>query len=119
MNRRFTKEELVILADFEDRFHSAMNYGYARNCTNTKLKAIQGTYNLTTDKPLNSNFSCSHCVLELLRVVGKKYYEDKAFYEAEAAKLVEVLDEVFEDVPDENKAPKKRGRKPKVENVED
>lgn len=99
--KQFNKEQLDALKQYEDNFNRAVNLNYYRNMTGKALDAIAAVYDTVVDKSYSKNWSCSHCVLSFLKSVGKKYFEDLEAYKNNAAKLVEALDQVFGDVPDE------------------
>lgn len=117
--RPFTKEELDTLSQFETGFSTAVNSSYARNIPPSAQETIRKTYEDALGKPYNPNGNCSHCIYTMLKLVGTKYFKDKEEYLKNAERLVEVLDEVFGDVPDiEDEIPekpktKKTTRKPK------
>lgn len=99
--KAFTKEQLDFLKQFEENLHRATYLKYYRGMGSKKLDEMKAVYDEATEGKYNANWSCSHCVLSFLQAVGKKYFEDKKAYEEKAAQLVDVLDEVFGEVPDE------------------
>lgn len=133
MKRSFTKEELDVLAEYESRFRTSMELGYTRNLEPRYIKIIQETYSAAMGEPISVNATCSHCVVEFMKRVGKKYFEDKQAIDVtpaieatkelgdsanKAAQLVKALDEIFDEVPDEleptkadKPAPKKSNKK--------
>lgn len=115
--RPFTKEELDALSKYEQNFKTAVYQNYARNLTRQAQEEIRKTYEDALGKPYSPNGTCSHCLFNMLKLVGKKYFEDKEAYKEKAAELVEVLDEVFGEVPDEEPKPTKKAaaaaKKPK------
>lgn len=112
--RAFNKEELEILSAYEDRFRTATELNYVRNLEPRYLNQIKKVYDDATEENTSLNTTCSHCVLTFIKKVGLKYNEDKKAYAEKTAKLVEVLDEVFGDVPDEEPKPVKKTNKPKT-----
>lgn len=104
--RPFTKEELDILSQYENSFYTAVNLNYARNIPPSAQETIRKTYEQALEQPYSSPGSCSHCLHMMLNTVGTKYFNDKGAYLEKAAQLVEVLDEVFGEVPDEDEEPK-------------
>lgn len=98
--KAFTKEQLEYLKQYEDNFHRAIELNYYRNMTRKTLDDIKAIYDAATGKAFGADWSCSHCILNFLKEVGKKFYKDMEEYKNNAAKLVEVLDEVFGEVPD-------------------
>jgi CRISPR/Cas system CSM-associated protein Csm2 small subunit len=109
--RPFNKEELEILSKYEDRFRTAKELNYVRNLEPRYIAVIKKIYDDATGTESSVNTTCAHCVLTWVKKVGLKYEEDKKAYQEKAEKLVEVLDEVFGEVPDEE--PKKTN-KPKA-----
>ena len=112
--RPFNKEELDFLSKYEDRYRTASELNYVRNLEPRYLNQIKKIYDDATGEVYSLNTTCSHCVLTFIKKVGLKYNEDKAAYVEKAEKLVEVLDEVFGDVPDIEPKPVKKTNKPKV-----
>ena len=99
--RRFTKDELDTLSFYEDRFNTAINSAYYRNVNSGALVTIANIYREATDETISTNFGCSTCILNFLRKVGEKYFKDKKAFEEAAKNFVEVLDEIFEDVKED------------------
>lgn len=99
--KQFNKEQLDALKQYEDNFNRAVNLNYYRNMTGKALDAIAAVYDTVADKSYAKNWSCSHCILAFLQSVGNKYFNDLEAYKNKAAKLVETLDQVFGEVPDE------------------
>ena len=99
--KQFNKEQLDALKQYEDNFNRAVNLNYYRNMTGKALDAIAAVYDTVADKSYAKNWSCSHCILAFLQSVGNKYFKDLEAYKNKAAKLVETLDQVFGEVPDE------------------
>ena len=114
----FNKEQLDFLAQYEDNFRRSIELNYYRNMTTKALDAVKATYDSVADEPFAENWGCNHCILKFLQMVGRKYFADLDAYKTKAAKLVETLDEVFGEVPDElepapaeDPAPKKSRKK--------
>lgn len=99
--RQFTHEEIETLSQFEKHFKTATEYDYHRNLEPRLLLIIKRVYDEASGTEYRLSSSCGHCVLAFLKTVGKKYFADKQAYEEKAAQLVEALDEVFGEVPDE------------------
>lgn len=109
--KQFTKEQLNVLSQWEDRLYSAYNSKFYRNISSKSLDTIKGVYEEASGEPVNANWSCNHCILAFLAEVGKKYFEDCKAYELKAAQMASAIDAVFNEVPDE---PKKSTTKPKA-----
>lgn len=108
----FNKEQLDILAKWEESFFTATVGKYYRNIATKSLETMKSVYDEVADKPYPANWSCNHCVLAFLQTVGKKYYADRDAFNAKAAELVKAMDEVMAEVPDE-KVSKETEPKPK------
>lgn len=114
--RPFNKEEIETLKQYDNRFYSAVNSNFARHLSSGALNTIKDIFVSAGGSGFTANWNCSHCTLNFLKLVGKKYFEDKEkLEEAEkaerAAQLVKALDEVFAEVPDENQITKPKKTK--------
>lgn len=110
--KQFNKEQIEKLSVFENSFHTSLTANYYRELGSRRLGVIKSVYDEVVDEPYTFNDSCGHCILGFLKVVGKKYYEDKKALEEAAAKVVKALDEVFEDVKDTvSKEPEPKAKK--------
>lgn len=88
----YTEEQFQALAPFEGYFRTATRSGYAgyvgfRNAE--RIDKIIHEAGLSTSN-VRTNYSCAACVLRILRIAGKAYFEDKeariaAANDAEAA----------------------------------
>lgn len=90
----YTEEQFQTLAPFEGYFRTATRSGYAgyvgfRNAEKIdKIIREAGLFK----SGARTNYACASCVLRILRVAGKAYFQDKeeriaAANDAEAAKL--------------------------------
>lgn len=90
----YTEEQFQALAPFEGYFRTATRSGYAgyvgfRNAEKIdKIIREAGLFK----SGARTNYACASCVLRILRVAGKAYFQDKeeriaAANDAEAAKL--------------------------------
>lgn len=115
----YNKEQMEFLKTHEQQLYRATYQDYYRSTNSKLLDQMKEIYDSVADKPYPANWSCGHCVLDFLRHVGLIYFKTKKELEEKAAKVVEALDEVFNDVPDEkpvktekkNKKPVKKGKK--------
>lgn len=103
--RDFNKEELDMLQEYERRFKTAIDLGFVRNLEPRYLNVIKKIYDSASGEDYPLNGSCSHCVVKFMKLVGNKFYKDLEKYKEKAEKLVDILDDVFGDVPDDE--PKK------------
>lgn len=75
----FTEEQFQALAPFEGYFRTATRSGYAgyvgfRNAEKIdKIIREAGLYK----SGARTNYACASCVLRILRVAGKAYFQDK------------------------------------------
>ena len=90
----YTEEQFQTLAPFEGYFRTATRSGYAgyvgfRNAEKIdKIIREAGLYK----SGARTNYACASCVLRILRIAGKAYFEDQeariaAANDAEAAKI--------------------------------
>lgn len=97
----FTKEQQNILKEFESNFYTAIQAGYIRNVTGSKMDLIEST---TGERC--SNRTCSHCMLTFFRQIGEKYFKTKDKFQKEtepkdAPKTsMEVIDKIIESNPE-------------------
>lgn len=65
----------AILGKYKDQLERAYYHDYAYNLPRAVLDQFEKIYFDETGKDLKTNFSCSRCVLTLLKKVGKLYFE--------------------------------------------
>lgn len=65
----------TILGKYKDQLERALYHDYAYNLPRAVLDQFEKIYFEETGKDLRTNFSCSNCVLNLLKKVGKLYFE--------------------------------------------
>lgn len=107
----FTKDQMEILAKYEDYFHTATKANYTRNPGRAGLTEMHGIFKSATNSAIRLNTGCGHCIYSLVKAVAVAYYKDKEEMEALANKEVKT-----EDIPAkvEEKVPvKTRTRKAK------
>lgn len=106
--RRFTKEELEILSVAEQHFVTATKASYKRMTSGKQDSMICGIFEEASGIKLNShNWGCSKCSFTLYEKCGRKYFEDKAYYDNIEFAELEPASEVIETERVNNK----RGRK--------
>ena len=82
---KLTKEQLEALAPYEQHFETAVRSRWARYPGTDAMRLIHRIYCDVTGAKIRLNTSCGVCRLNLLRGLGKIYFEDKAELEAAAA----------------------------------
>ena len=55
---------------------TALFHQYCRQIPTATLMEINRIYTEETGKTLNTNYSCSACILKLMKVIGKVYFKD-------------------------------------------
>lgn len=70
------KENIEVLKKFETDMITAMLQNYSRPIPTSALMEIDRIYTEETGIVLNVNFSCSVCVLKLLKKMGKVYFKE-------------------------------------------
>ena len=111
-----TDEQFAALAPFEKNYESALKANYTRYPGMTAIDTMFRTYRELTNSRININRSCSVCVLNLVKNVGKLYFAEKERREqlaAEQAKAVELAKQADpEPKPDKaKKTTRKRTKK--------
>lgn len=73
----YTDEQFNELAQYEDRFNTAVYLRYARALPNGALERITEIHHAATGSKLRANGNCADCVKRVLRAVGVSYFTDK------------------------------------------
>ena len=73
----YTEEQFTELAQYEDRFNTAVYMRYARALPPGALERIVTIHNAATGSRLRANGSCADCIKRVLRAVGVSYFTDK------------------------------------------
>ena len=74
----FTKDQLEVLSQWEENFKTAVNSGWARNPGRINLRTIYDIYSgALNNRSIPFNANCQHCIVNLLKAVGKIYFADK------------------------------------------
>ena len=64
------------LKDYETDMITALFHSYTRQIPTATLMEIDRIYVEETGKTLRTNFSCSGCILKLMKEVGKLYFKE-------------------------------------------
>lgn len=70
------KQNVKYLKDFEKDMITALFHSYCRQIPTATLIEIDQIYIEETGKTLSTNFSCSACILKLMKAIGKVYFKD-------------------------------------------
>ena len=70
------KGNIKYLKDYEQDMITALFHSYTRQIPTATLMEIDRIYAEETGKTLRTNFSCSSCILKLMRSVGKLYFKE-------------------------------------------
>jgi len=70
------KNNMKYLKDFEADLITALFYDYTRQIPTSNLMEIDRIYTEETGKNLKTNFSCSNCILKLMRLTGVMYFKE-------------------------------------------
>ena len=96
----YNDEQFKELIPYEAQFLKAQRSRYAINPGRPALTKITQVHRDATGYKLPTNLSCSSCILEILRTVGKAYFADKAEREEAAqAKLAALREEAAAEKP--------------------
>ena len=99
-----TDEQFQALAQYEDRFTTAVNAKWCRYPGLAALQTMVSVYNSVTGKTLRLNSGCSRCVLHVVQDTGRIYFAEKARREAVQATETARVSET----PAKKKRPAKR-----------
>ena len=70
------KGNIKYLKDYEQDMITALFHSYCRQIPTAVLMEIDRIYTEETGKTLRTNFSCSSCILKLMKAVGKIYFKE-------------------------------------------
>lgn len=73
--KMITKEEKIELYKYESMFNTAINQNYVGGVTLQAFNLLLSIYQEQTGDKSIQSISCSHCVLQLFKRVGKIYNE--------------------------------------------
>lgn len=101
-----TDEQFNALAPYESNYKTALTVNYSRYPGAAAIDTMFNVYRAVTGSRLNMNRSCSVCVLNLVKNVGRLYFAEKERREAEAMAKAEP-----EPKPDKAKKARKTTKK--------
>ena len=107
-----TEEQYNALAPYEPNFKTALECNYSRYPGQEGVTTMFNIYRDLTHTRMNLNRSCSVCILNLVKSLGKLYFAEKTRREEEARKAEELKKEEPKAEPKPDKA-KKTSRKKK------
>lgn len=99
-----TDEQFAALAQYEDRFNTAINGGWCRYPGLAALQTMASVYTSVTGQGIRINSGCSRCVLHVVQDAGRVYFAEKARREALQATITKGM----EDTPKKKRAASKR-----------
>ena len=99
-----TDEQFQALAQYEDRFRTAIDGGWCRYPGLAALQTMVSVYNSVTGQGIRINSGCSRCVLHVVQDAGKLYFAEKARREAVQATITKGM----EDAPKKKRTSSKR-----------
>ena len=86
-----TDEQFAALAQYEDRFRTAIDGGWCRYPGLAALQTMASVLGDVTGRAVRINSGCSRCVLHVVQDAGRVYFAEKARREAvQATKAVKV-----------------------------
>lgn len=74
---QMTDEQFAALAPYEQNFETALKVNYSRYPGMAAIDMMFRIYRDLTKSRININRSCSVCVLNLVKNVGKLYFAEK------------------------------------------
>lgn len=99
-----TDEQFQALAQYEDRFRTAIDGGWCRYPGLAALQTMASVYTSVTGQGIRINSGCSRCVLHVVQDAGRVYFAEKA--RREAAQPVKAVK--ADETPAKKKRPAKR-----------
>ena len=99
-----TDEQFAALAQYEDRFRTAIDAKWCRYPGLAALQTMVSVYNSVTGQGIRINSGCSRCVLHVVQDAGRVYFAEKARREAAQAAITKGMD----DAPKKKRAASKR-----------
>ena len=99
-----TDEQFTALAQYEDRFTTAVNGNWCRYPGLAALQTMVSVYNSVTGQGIRINSGCSRCVLHVVQDAGRVYFAEKARREAVQATITKGMD----DAPKKKRTAAKR-----------
>ena len=70
------KQNIKYLKEYEQDMITSLFHSYTRQIPQSTLIEMDRIYTEETGKSLRINFSCSSCILKLMKSVGKLYFKD-------------------------------------------
>ena len=70
------KQNIKYLKDYETDMITSLFHSYTRQLPQSTLIEMDRIYTEETGKTLKTNFSCSGCILKLMRSIGKIYFKE-------------------------------------------
>ena len=98
-----TDEQFAALAQYEDRFTTAINAKWCRYPGLAALQTMASVLGDVTGRAVRINSGCSRCVLHVVQDAGRVYFAEKARREAVQATMAKGTED----------APKKKRTAPK------
>lgn len=99
-----TDEQFAALAQYEDRFRTAIDAKWCRYPGLAALQTMVSVYNSVTGQGIRINSGCSRCVLHVVQDAGRVYFAEKARREALQATITKGMD----DTPKKKRTSAKR-----------
>ena len=84
-----TEEQFDTLAQYEPNFESALKANYSRYPGREGVDTMFRIYREITNTRMNLNRTCSVCILNLVKNLGRLYFAEKTRREEEARRLEE------------------------------
>ena len=88
-----TDEQFQALAQYEDRFRTAIDGGWCRYPGLAALQTMASVYTSVTGQGIRINSGCSRCVLHVVQDAGRVYFAEKARREAAQATITKGMDD--------------------------
>lgn len=70
------KSNVKYLKQYETDMITSLLHSYCRQIPTVTLMEIDRIYTEETGKILKTNYSCSNCILKLMKAIGKVYFKE-------------------------------------------
>ena len=74
--RHMKKSNVKYLKNFEADMITSLFHRYCRQIPTVTLMEIDRIYTEETGKTLSTNFTCSNCIMKLMKAIGKVYFKE-------------------------------------------
>lgn len=77
MIKKLTKKQRAALAPYERNMHTALYSNFTRAMSVRAIDTVKEVYEQIIGRPYKMNYNCSSCLIDLMKRVGKYYFESE------------------------------------------